>query len=264
MGIRLVVLGSGSAGNATCIEGGGARLLLDAGFSCRELAARLRAVGVEPHRLDALVITHEHADHIRGAALFSQTHKVPVYCTAATFRVAGLDRAGVHGHGAFAHVPVEPGAPFQVGGLRLRPFSVPHDAADTVGYSVECGGGRVGYATDLGHDGGAVREALEDCDLLMLESNHDVEMLRRGPYPQVVKDRVLGRHGHLDNETAAALLCEVATARTRRVILAHLSRTNNRPDLALQTARREFERRGRKAPALHAAGQAAPSGWFEA
>jgi len=264
MSIRLVVLGSGSAGNATCIEGGGARVLLDAGFSCRELQARLRAVGVEPQRLDALVITHEHADHIRGAALFSQTHKVPLYCTAATFRAAGLARAGIHGHGVFAHVAVEPGMAFEIGGLRLRPFSVPHDAADTVGYAVECDGGRFGYATDLGHDAMPVREALRNCDLLMLESNHDVEMLRRGPYPQVVKERVLGRHGHLDNETAAALLCDVATDRTRRIILAHLSRTNNRPELALKAARREFELRGRKAPVLHPAAQAAPSGWFDA
>ena len=264
MGIRLVVLGSGSAGNATCIEGGGARVLLDAGFSCRELGSRLRAVGVEPERLDALVITHEHADHIRGAALFSQTYEIPVYCTTATFRAAGLERAGVHGHGVFAHIAVEPGRAFEVGGLRLRPFPVPHDAADTVGYAVECEGGRFGYATDLGHDALPVREALRDCDLLMLESNHDVEMLRRGPYPQVVKERVLGRHGHLDNETAAALLCDVATDRTRRIILAHLSRTNNRPDLALTAARREFERRGRKAPDLHPAEQAAPSGWFDA
>ena len=264
MGIRLVVLGSGSAGNATCIEGGGARVLLDAGFSCRELGARLQAVGVEPRRLDALVITHEHADHIRGAALFSQTHKVPLYCTAATFRAAGLGRAGIHGHGVFAHVAVEPGVPFEIGGLRLRPFSVPHDAADTVGYAVECEGGRFGYATDLGHDAGTVREALRDCDLLMLESNHDVDMLRRGPYPQVVKERVLGRHGHLDNETAAMLLCDVATERTRRVILAHLSRTNNRPDLALSAARRAFERVARKSPDLHPAVQASPSSWFEA
>jgi len=264
MAIRLAVLGSGSAGNATCIEGGGARVLLDAGFSCRELQARLRAVGVEPHRLDALLITHEHADHIRGAALFSLTHKVPLYCTGATFRAAGLARAGVHGHGVFAHVPVAPGAAFEVGGLRLRPFSVPHDAADTVGYAVECDGERFGYATDLGHDAEPVREALRDCDLLMLESNHDLDMLRQGPYPQVVKERVLGRHGHLDNETAAALLCDVATGRTRRVILAHLSRTNNRPELALKATRREFERHGKRAPDLHPAGQAAPSSWFEA
>jgi len=227
------------------------------------LGLRLRAKDVEPHRLDAIVITHEHHDHIRGAAMFSRKHQVPVYCTAATFRAAGFDRAGVHGDGVFEHVPVTPGVPFEIGGLRLRPFPVPHDAADAVGYSVECGGARLGYATDLGHDALAVRAALHDCDVLMLESNHDVEMVKTGPYPFSVKERVLGRHGHLDNDTAAALLCEVTTDRTSRVILAHLSRTNNRPDLALGTAERAFERHGRAAPALHPAGQAAPSSWFE-
>jgi phosphoribosyl 1,2-cyclic phosphodiesterase len=263
MTFRMAVLGSGSAGNATCIEGGGARVLLDAGFSCRELAVRLQSVGVEPYRLDAILITHEHADHIRGAALFSQKHKVPVYCTAATFRAAGLQRAEVHGHGVFAHVEVEAGRAFAIGGLGLLPFPVPHDAVDTVGYAVTCNEARLGYATDLGHQTAPIREALQDCDTLMLESNHDVGMLRSGPYPEVVKERVLGRHGHLDNETAAALLCDVATERTRRVVLAHLSRTNNRPALALQAARGEFERRGRRAPDIQPAVQASPSGWME-
>jgi phosphoribosyl 1,2-cyclic phosphodiesterase len=258
MAIRLVVLGSGSAGNATCIEGGGARILLDAGFSCRELAGRLQAVGVDPHRLDALVITHEHADHIRGAALFSARHRVPIYCTEATFRAAGLRRQGIA-----AHVSVEPGRAFTVGGMTLHPFEVPHDAVETLGYSVECDGGRVGYATDLGHDPDPVRRGLRDCDLLMLESNHDLEMLQAGPYPYVVKQRVLGRHGHLDNETAAALACDVASERTARLVLAHLSRTNNRPDLALRAARRGFERAGRRPPELHPADQWVPSPWFE-
>ncbi|HEU4400779.1 MAG TPA: MBL fold metallo-hydrolase, partial [Candidatus Polarisedimenticolia bacterium] len=257
-GIRLAVLGSGSAGNATCIEGGGARLLLDAGFSCRELGARLAAVGVEPHRLDALVITHEHADHVRGAALFARTHKIPVYCTAGTARAANLDRrAGT------THLPVEAGVPFAIGGLRIEAFEVPHDAAETVGFVFDCEEGRIGYATDLGHSPEAVRRGLSDCDLLVLESNHDVAMLRAGPYPEVIKQRVLGRHGHLDNETAADLACEVAGDRTRRLILAHLSRTNNRPDLALSAARQSFERAGRRAPALHAAEQWASSPWFE-
>lgn len=257
MAIRLTVLGSGSAGNATCIEAGGARILIDAGFSCRELGGRLRAVGVEPHRLDALVITHEHADHIRGAALFSRTHHVPVYCTAATYRAANLDRQGVS-----AHVPVQAGVDFAIGGLRLHPFGVPHDAVETVGYTVECEEGRVGYATDLGHGAEAVREGLRDCDFLMLESNHDEEMLRDGPYPQTVKDRVRSRHGHLDNRSAAELLCAVSGERTKSVVLAHLSRTNNRPELALHAARRGFEIAGRRPPALHPADQCSPSPWF--
>jgi phosphoribosyl 1,2-cyclic phosphodiesterase len=258
MAIRLVILGSGSAGNATCIEGGGARILLDAGFSCRELSLRLRAAGVEPHRIGALVITHDHADHVRGAALFSRTYGVPVHCAPETARAASLARQGAH-----ALVPVEPGVAFAVGPLSLKPFTVPHDAAATVGYVVECGESRVGYATDLGHSAGPVRDGLRDCDLLILESNHDLEMLRSGPYPEGVKQRVLSRHGHLDNEEAAELACEVAGERTRHLVLAHLSRTNNRPDLALAAARRSFERAGRRPPALHAAGQAAASPWFE-
>ncbi len=258
MAIRLAVLGSGSAGNATCIEGGGARILLDAGFSCREMAGRLRAVGVAPHHLDALVLTHEHGDHVRGAALFSRTFKVPVYCTAGTFRAAALGRDGVHDHRT-----VEAGTAFAIGVLTLFPFPVPHDAVETVGYVVTCNSSRIGYATDLGHPPEPVRESLRDCDLLMLESNHDVEMLRRGPYPEVVKQRVLSRHGHLDNDTAADLACDVASERTRRIVLAHLSRTNNRPDLAIEATRHGFERAGRRTPALHPADQWIPSPWFE-
>jgi phosphoribosyl 1,2-cyclic phosphodiesterase len=258
MSIKVNVLGSGSAGNATCIEGGGARVLLDAGFSCRELRSRLEAVGVAPHRIDALVITHEHTDHVQGAAVFSRTFKVPIHCTAATAHAAGLDRQKIH-----ARRDIHAGRPFAFGELRFEPFSVPHDAVETLGYTVECGGTRVGYATDLGHAGEAAIRGLRDCDLLILEANHDVAMLRSGPYPYHVKQRVLGRHGHLDNESSAGLACEVTSRRTRRIVLAHLSRTNNHPDLASGAARRRFEREGRRAPLLHAARQEAPSPWFE-
>ncbi len=256
--MKVSVLGSGSAGNATCVEADGTRVLLDAGFSCREMVARLQAVGVEPQRVDAIVITHEHADHIKGASLYSRTYKVPVYCAPATFRAASLHRQGVH-----AHVPIEGGTPFDVGGLRLRPFRVPHDAVETLGFTIESNGSRVGYATDLGHWPEAVRDAIRDCDLLVLESNHDVEMVRQGPYPEVVKDRVLGRHGHLDNETSALLACTACTDRTARLVLAHLSRTNNRPDIALRATREAFEHAGRPLPEVHAADQDRPSPWFE-
>ena len=258
MPIRLTILGSGSAGNATCIEGGRTRILLDAGFSCRELSGRLRGVGVDPRRLEGLLITHEHADHANGAALFSRTFEVPSYCTRGTARAADLERQGA----SAAHV-VEDGRPFAIGGMMVTPFRVPHDAVETVGYVVACGADRVGYATDLGHVPDPVRRVLRDCDLLVVESNHDVEMLRAGPYPEMVKQRVLGRHGHLDNETAADLASAVASERTRRIVLAHLSRTNNRPELAVQAARERFERAGRRPPALHAADQWVPSPWFE-
>jgi phosphoribosyl 1,2-cyclic phosphodiesterase len=268
MAIRLAVLGSGSGGNATFIEAGGVRLLLDAGFSLRSLVQRLRFLAIAPESLDAILITHEHGDHIHGAAAASRSFGLPIYCTVATARAASLATQDCEVR------PVRAGEPFAIGELRVRPFAVPHDAVDTVGYVVESGGARLGYATDLGHGPDGVRDGLRDCDVLILESNHDVEMLQAGPYPEVVKRRVLGRHGHLDNEAASDLLCDVVSERTRTVVLAHLSRTNNRPDLALQAAERGFRKRGfaphgssgagRRTPLLHAAEQTRPSPWFEA
>jgi phosphoribosyl 1,2-cyclic phosphodiesterase len=258
MAIRLAVLGSGSGGNATLIDTGSMRLLLDAGFSCRSLVQRLRFIGVEPDSIGALLLTHEHGDHVSGAAGFARSFGVPIYCTAGTARAAMLDSAECEVRRLLA------GAPFFLDGVRVEPFAVPHDAVETVGYVLEARGARVGYATDLGHGPRSVRERLLGCDLLILESNHDVDLLRSGPYPESVKQRVLSRHGHLDNEEAADLLCEVAGDGTGTVVLAHLSRTNNRPDLALQAARRRFAAHGRRAPALHAAEQGRPSPWFEA
>jgi phosphoribosyl 1,2-cyclic phosphodiesterase len=257
MAIRAAILGSGSAGNATCIEGGGSRLLLDAGFSCRQLTDRLAAIGVAPESLDGIVVTHEHADHVRGAARFSTTHGVPIYCTPKTARAAGLDADGL------PILPIEADRPFAIGGLEVSPFPVPHDAVETIGCAVISGGARIGYATDLGHAAEAVRIGLGDCDLLILEANHDAAMLDSGPYPEMVKRRVRGRHGHLDNETSAGLVSEVVSERTLRVVLAHLSARNNRPDLAIAAVRRRLDRDGRRRPGLCAAGQDAPSPWFE-
>jgi phosphoribosyl 1,2-cyclic phosphodiesterase len=262
--LRLAVLGSGSGGNATLIEGDGARILVDAGFSCRGLVQRLRYVGVEPDTLDAILITHEHADHLGGAAAFSGKHGVPIYCTRGTARAAGLSIAP-EGELPFPSParPVEAGRDFAVGRLTVRPFGVPHDAVETVGFVVSDGdGARVGYATDLGHGPRPVRDGLLDCDALVVEANHDLGMLRAGPYPESVKERVLSRHGHLDNTAAADLLCDVARERTRTVVLAHLSRTNNHPEIALHCVRRRFADHGRRAPTVLAADQAKPMPWM--
>jgi len=258
LALRLAVLGSGSGGNATLIEGDGARILVDAGFSCRGLVQRLRYVGVEPETLDAILITHEHSDHLGGAAAFAVAHDVPIYCTRGTARAAGF---------AYVDEPpktqtVESGREFAIEALTVRPFGVPHDAVETVGFVVSDGGGaRVGYATDLGHGPRPVRDGLLDCDMLIVEANHDLGMLRAGPYPESVKERVLSRHGHLDNTAAADLLCDVARERTRTVVLAHLSRTNNQPEIALDCVRRRFAEHGRRTPALMAADQAKPMPW---
>jgi phosphoribosyl 1,2-cyclic phosphodiesterase len=257
MAIRLAVLGSGSGGNATLIEGGGVRVLLDAGFSCRRLVQRLRFVGCEPDTIDAILVTHEHGDHVAGAARFSESFEVPIWCTRGTARAAGFDADGLDVR------PVAAGGSFAIGDLAVRPFAVPHDAVETVGFVLEAGRSRLGYATDLGHGPDAVRDHLADCDLLILESNHDVDLVRAGPYPESLKTRILSRHGHLDNEGAADLLSAVARGRTRTVVLAHLSETNNRPALALEAAARRLAA-GRGAPRLHAAAQATPSPGFEA
>jgi phosphoribosyl 1,2-cyclic phosphodiesterase len=277
MAIRLAVLGSGSGGNATLIEGGGARVLVDAGFSCRGLAQRLRYVGVEPDALDAVLVTHEHADHIGGAASFAEAFGVPIHCTRGTARAAGLVDGFAAGRvsepapeaakievTAFQVNSFEAGRPFAVEQLEIMPFAVPHDAVDAVGFVLEAEGLRIGYATDLGHGPQPVRDGLRECDLLVIESNHDVGLLRAGPYPQSVKDRVLSRHGHLDNEAAADLLCDVSGGRTQAIVLAHLSQTNNRPELALGAIARRFAEHGRRLPTVRAADQRRPSAWVEA
>jgi phosphoribosyl 1,2-cyclic phosphodiesterase len=257
MAIRLAVLGSGSGGNATLVEGGGVRVLVDAGFACRGLVKRLRFAGVEPEAIDALLITHEHGDHVGGAAAFAAGFGTPIYCTRGTAAAAGFAATGAVVRGVAA------GVPFDLGDLRVVPFAVPHDAAEAVGYVLEAGGARAGYLTDLGHGPKAVREALRDCDMLVLESNHDRDMLRHGPYPESLKARVMGRHGHLDNEAAADILGEVAGRTTRAVVLAHLSETYNSPALALGAAGRCLAARGLRVPDLHAADQRRPSPWFE-
>jgi phosphoribosyl 1,2-cyclic phosphodiesterase len=268
MAIRLAVLGSGSGGNATLVEGGGARVLVDAGFSCRGLVQRLRYIGVEPDALDAVLVTHEHADHVGGAAVFAAAFGVPVYCTRGTARAAGFTNgyatAVAEEAAAFQVTTFDAGRPFAIEQLDITPFAVPHDAVDAVGFVLEAEGLRVGYATDLGHSPQPVRDGLRECDLLVIESNHDVGLLRAGPYPQSVKDRVLSRHGHLDNEAAADLLCDVSEGRTQAIVLAHLSQTNNRPELALGAIARRFSEHGRRLPELRAAGQRRPSEWIEA
>lgn len=240
MALRVTVLGSGSAGNMTLVEGPRGRILIEMGLSEREGSRRLRAMGVEPRSVDLVLVSHEHADHVGGASLFSRKNGVPVAASAATAAAAGLgppDLAGL--------VTIEPGRPFEAAGMRIHPFPVPHDAADTVGYVVEEGGVRLGYATDLGHPSALACERLRDCELLLVEANHDIGMLRAGPYPAHVKQRVMGRQGHLSNDQAAALLLETVTSRTRAVFLAHLSVKNNDSRLALAAGRSALREAGR-------------------
>ena len=308
--VRFTVLASGSKGNCTVVTGGRTRILVDAGLSCRELFRRMRLAGEDPETLNAIVVTHEHQDHVNGLAVTARKLGIPVYFTEGTHRawmrwltprrqmtyaqwleqcrkqaaerqaeaeaaqteceqdendlMVSLESSGGDSDAAPStgnqqdvksdepktSVPAkdptwlpsveyfEAGQPFDIGDIAVSPFTIPHDAADPVGFVLCAEGVRMAIATDLGYVPPNVKAQLKRLDLLLLESNHDLEMLRDGPYPWSVKQRVLSRVGHLSNEAAAEFLENGYDGQAAYVILAHLSESNNLPDLARVTAER--------------------------
>jgi len=312
--VRFTVLASGSKGNSTVVTGGQTRILVDAGLSCRELFRRMALAGEDPATLDAILVTHEHQDHINGLAVTARKLGIPVYFTEATHRVwvrwltprrqmtyaqwleqcrkqaaerqaeaqaaeCGCDDADTEAESGRAEqeagtaaavtavdasaaeagdkaaeakkekekadpswLPAveffESGRPFRIGDIAVSPFTIPHDASDPVGFVFEAEGARMALATDLGYMPPNVKAQLKKLDLLMLESNHDLEMLRDGPYPWQVKQRVLSRVGHLSNDAAADYLASGYDGQATYVILGHLSESNNLPELARVAAER--------------------------
>ena len=311
--VRFTVLASGSRGNCTVLSGGRTRILVDAGLSCRELFRRMKLAEEEPATLNAIVITHEHQDHVNGLAVSARKLGIPVYFTEATHRAwmrwlsprrqmsyaqwlvmirkqaaerqaepeaqendpqTDPDEADVEILGSSAAcnssdpapdsapdsapdpdggrppaakddptwLPAieyfQAGQPFSIGDICISPFTIPHDAADPVGFVFSSEGVRLGFATDLGYIPPNVREQLRDLELLLLESNHDLEMLRDGPYPWSVKQRVLSRVGHLSNDAASEFLSADYDGQAAYVILGHLSENNNLPELARVAAER--------------------------
>ena len=298
--VRFTVLASGSKGNSSVVTGGRTRILVDAGLSCRELFRRMRLAGEEPETLDAIVITHEHQDHINGLAVTARKLGIPVYVTEGTHRAwmrwlmprrqmtyaqwleqcrqqaaarqaeadaatsesepeevdaaAGAEPEATAPEPATAAPQKDPtwlpsveyfqaGQPFQIGDIAVSPFTIPHDAVDPVGFVFQAEGVRMAVATDLGYVPPNVKAQLKGLDLLLFESNHDVEMLRDGPYPWSVKQRVLSRVGHLSNDAAAEFLETEYDGQAAYVILAHLSESNNLPELARVTAERALSGR---------------------
>lgn len=227
--MRFASLASGSRGNCLVAEAGGTRLLLDCGLSTRETARRLGRLGLEPADLSAILVTHEHEDHVGGAFAFAAAHALTVYLTRGTLQAAA--GAGKVVDGVRTEL-VDGRAGFAVGGIEARPFTVPHDAREPVQY-VLCDGARsLGVLTDIGAPTPHVLEMLSGCDALVLECNHDRAMLHGGGYPRWLKERIGGALGHLDNEQAAELLGAIDRSRLQHVIGAHLSQQNNRPELA--------------------------------
>ena len=248
--MRVVPLASGSRGNATLVEFGSTRLLVDAGLSARELGRRLGQVSVPPESVDGLLLSHEHNDHARGAERFSRLHGIPVICSVETLEA--MDRSPTH----FADWrPLAPGRRLMLGEAEIEPFPVPHDAADPVGFVLHGTGVRVGIATDLGHVSTLVVERLRGCEVLIVESNHDDRMLQQGPYSWQLKQRVSGRLGHLSNREAATLLQETVDDGCRVVVLAHLSEKNNTRELAQTSARAAI---GHRRPEIRVAAPDAP------
>ncbi len=223
--MRFASLGSGSRGNATLVEAGGTCVMIDCGFSARETASRLARLGKSPADVNAILVTHEHSDHIGGVATFARRHGVSVWMTVGT-------RANSRAEELPALHLFSSHEPFVIGDLRVLPFPVPHDAREPSQFVFDDGARRLGMLTDAGAVTGHAERMLDDCDALLLECNHDPHMLATGPYPPPLKARVGGRYGHLSNVQAAHVLGAVRGRRLQHVVAAHLSEKNNRPALA--------------------------------
>ena len=225
--MRFASLGSGSEGNGLVVEVGDTRVLIDCGFRLRDTVARLVRLGIAPDSIAAILVTHEHQDHIGGVAAFARRYRVPVWLTFGTLEMAGE---------RFARLPKVCGFDshdtFAIGMVEVRPFPVPHDAREPVQFVVGDGVHRLGVLTDIGTTTRYVEASLSGCDALVLECNHDLGMLEDGDYPWPLKQRIASRLGHLHNEAAAALLAALDTSRLKHVVAAHLSQQNNTPDKA--------------------------------
>lgn len=228
-------LASGSEGNCLLLSDGGVHLLLDAGISTRRIKAGLLQLGLTMADVDGVLITHEHSDHVSGLQTMVKHHRIPIYTSPGTARQLAYRIAGIES----LLRPVEPGTVFSVGDCRVTVFRTSHDAAQSVDYRVD-GSAAVGFLTDTGYVTPEAETALAGVDTLVLESNHDVEWLRSGPYPYSLKARILGDEGHLSNDAAAEFAARMARCGTRHIILAHLSRENNTPQRAWDTVQRRL------------------------
>lgn len=257
MSLRICFLGSGSSGNAAFVATGNVRLLIDAGFSFLEITKRLAAIGEDPQNLDGVLISHEHSDHIRGLRRLAKKLSCPIYVT-------GHTNNTLDWNGSTPRLEMfEAGQTIVAGDLEVDTFTIPHDAADPVGFCVRSQGLKIGLVTDLGYMPESVKHHIRGCHLLALESNHDVEMLRVSPYPFFVRQRVAGRHGHLSNQTVSNFLARDFDRQAQVLVLAHLSDINNHPEIARMVAEQALQQAGAEQTRLLIARQGEPSGVFE-
>ena len=255
--MRFASLGSGSKGNATLVATGAGAVLIDCGFSVRETLARLASIGMSADDLDAVLVTHEHGDHVRGAAALCRRFRVPLYASRGTIAALAAGRYALHGCEVR---PLETGRVFRAGPFECLPVPVPHDAREPCQYVLEAGGRRLGVLSDLGSLTPTVVEHYAECDALMLETNHDLQLLQEGPYPPSLKRRVGGALGHLNNAQSATLLRHCNVDRLQHLVLSHLSEQNNTPGHALAAVHTVVEQGQER---IQVASQHAGVDWLE-
>jgi phosphoribosyl 1,2-cyclic phosphodiesterase len=252
--VSLTILGSGSAGNCAYVETDQARVLIDAGFSARQIRKRLASIGRTPESLTGILVTHEHSDHISGLAVLCEKLNIPLYCNRATQEALEFQlRARFRCH-LFAT-----GASFNLGDITVETFTVPHDAQDPVAFLLRTASGSIGFVTDLGHATKLVLDRIRSVNVLVLEANHDVKMLQECPHrPWSLKQRIMSRHGHLSNEAAADAAAEAMSPDLRHLYLGHLSRQCNTPELAHRAVHERLQTIGANHVNLHLTSQAVP------
>ena len=247
MGLQVCVLASGSSGNCIYVGNDDTRILIDAGISCKTVCDRLAEIGVDPANLQGICLTHEHTDHQAGVPVLHRKFRLPLFANAGTVEVLGRQPK----HRELTWNIFSTGQAFRIGSLVIEPFLISHDSFEPVGFTVSDGSTRIGVCTDLGLATDLVRARLRNCDLIVLETNHEEELLLASERSWPLKQRIMGNKGHLSNRRAAELLCEIASERLRAVFLAHLSQDCNRPHLAETTVRTALARAGVEHIALH-------------
>jgi phosphoribosyl 1,2-cyclic phosphodiesterase len=247
------MLGSGSAGNSALVATDHCKILVDGGLSARQLVLRLEQCGVTPEQLDGVLLTHEHGDHVCGLEVLCRKFDVPIYCNALTAEAVRSDSAfGRHRNWRIFAT----GAEFSICDIAVQTFPVPHDAVDPLGFVFQAGAGSLGFITDLGYVTKMIVERLRHVRTLVIETNHDEKLLQNDAHrPWPVKQRIQSRHGHLSNAAAASVIEDLLPGKIERVVLGHLSRDCNKPELALQTVRSSLARVGRMDVEIHCASQ---------
>ncbi len=280
MSVKFTILGSGSSGNCAYLETAEARILVDAGFSPRQIRTRLATIGRTPENLTAILITHEHSDHISGLLGLADKFHIPVYCNRGTqdgtvwafkSKWESKKAPALDGLDSTQHLKskldwrlFDTGGSFEIGDVRVETFSIPHDAQDPVGFLLRTPRGNIGFATDLGHVTRLVLERIRAANVLVLESNHDVKMLQECPRRSwSLKQRILGRHGHISNVTAAETVAQIMSAELKQLYLAHLSRECNKPELAQHVMAEQLHHIGAKHVVMQIAKQEEPCGTLE-